>query len=159
LEAAEAILSPPDQEASALDLLQLLCRKSLLRLHPPDGPGKARRFGFYESIHEFARRKLAASGEEPATLARHAAYYLAELRAVAEEAGRGEKAALDALALEQDNVRAILTRALANASGADISDALAALLILDPFLRLRGANAPHLALQTAVISAALALPE
>src|SRR5262249_10436648 len=55
--------------------------------------------------------------------------------------------------------RAILTRALADGSGAGISDALAALLLLDPFLRLRGANAPHLALQTAVINAALALPK
>lgn len=56
LQAAEAVLAPSPQEPPALDALESLLDKSLLRAWR--GPGGQRQFGFYESIRAFGARKL-----------------------------------------------------------------------------------------------------
>ena len=67
------------------------------------------RFGMLETVREYALERLAASGEEDAARAAHAAYFLA----LAERAEphlllAGQEAWLDRLEAEHDNLRAAL---------------------------------------------------
>ena len=107
IEAAESICS--DAELPAYDVLQhlsVLVDNSLVRRldHTTDEP----RFGMLETIREYARERLGASGERDKLHRRHSEYYLA----LAEEAYpnlRGDpKQWLDRLEAEHDNLRAAL---------------------------------------------------
>jgi predicted ATPase len=73
-----------------------------------------------ETVREYAQEQLAASGEEAAERAQHAAYFLALLRE-AEVALHGptQGAWLDRLAQELDNVRAALRWFLERARDGD----------------------------------------
>ena len=66
-----------------------------------------------ETIHEYARERLEASGEEPEMAARHAAFFLnlAE-QAAAHLRGPDQQPWLDALDRELDNIRAVIRRAI-----------------------------------------------
>jgi tetratricopeptide (TPR) repeat protein len=72
-EAAETICSTQDLSRSAIfDLLAQLADKSLIIAEPGDSET---RYRFLETIREFAREKLAESGEMPAIQNQHLAYF------------------------------------------------------------------------------------
>ncbi len=78
VEAAEAVLGDRD----AYDLLQSLRDKSLVR---SEAHGGSRRFSMFESIRDFAERRLRASGEAKAVWTRHAAHFAAAAVDVGDE--------------------------------------------------------------------------
>jgi predicted ATPase/DNA-binding CsgD family transcriptional regulator len=71
--AIEAICAP-DLPIDLLDGLESLLHKSLL--YQEEGPGGEPRFIMLETIHEFARERLAESGEEQVMRDRHLEYFL-----------------------------------------------------------------------------------
>ena len=107
IEAIEAICGP-DQSRDVLDGLSSLVDKSLLRQgEAADGEP---RFAMLETIREYAREQLAASGRAGDAQRRHAAWYTA----LAEEAAGNvmstdKRIYLDRLEIEHDNLRAALT--------------------------------------------------
>ena len=107
LEAAEAIVERRDPGAPLWQMLASLVDKSLVQT---EGVGGAdRRYRMLETIREFARDRLAASGDLDAARQRHADYYLA----LAEQAepelwGPEEQAWLRRLEQEHENFRAVL---------------------------------------------------
>jgi len=127
LDAAEAVLdlSPWSQAPAAMDVVQALTDKSLLRTWVPAAHGRydieEPYFGMYLSIREYAAEKLEASGKPATRLAeeRHGRYF----------AGFGTDEAIEALslrggvkrrrelALELDNFVAACRRAVGRADG------------------------------------------
>jgi predicted ATPase/DNA-binding CsgD family transcriptional regulator/DNA-binding XRE family transcriptional regulator len=101
------ILSP-----SVLDGLASLVDKSLIQLGPQPaavGVPSEPRYGVLETIQEFGREQLAASGEDAATRCRAAAYFLALAeRAEPHLSGPEQQAWLDRLEADHDNLRAAL---------------------------------------------------
>jgi predicted ATPase len=97
LEATEAVVD------ADLDTLQSLVDKSLLRR--TDG-----RFWMLETIREYARERLAASGEEAGLRRRHALFFLSfsEAALTEIEAGNDQPGVLARLDADQDNLRAAL---------------------------------------------------
>jgi predicted ATPase/transcriptional regulator with XRE-family HTH domain len=109
LDAAVAVSSDANQLAlDALEGIASLVDKSVLRQAP--GADDEPRFGMLEIVREFALEQLAASGEEPAVRARHAAWCLALAETAGPELhyGQAEAAWLARLDAELDNVRAAL---------------------------------------------------
>ncbi|PYE55193.1 ATP-binding protein [Deinococcus yavapaiensis] len=107
VDAAEVVSGSSD----VLDEISALSEQSLVRsLRTPDATS---RFALLETIREYAREKLAASGEEQAALQRHAEYYvsLAE-RAEPHLRGHTQMAWLPLLDAEHDNTQAVISRAL-----------------------------------------------
>ena len=101
--------SPPERSVppSTLDLLASLVAKSLVR-YEGDWGGEPR-YGMFETMREYAREQLVASGQETAARRQHAVWALA----LAERVGpkvRGTDAAvwLEALEREHANLRAAL---------------------------------------------------
>jgi predicted ATPase/class 3 adenylate cyclase/Tfp pilus assembly protein PilF len=127
LEAAEAVLDLarwPDAPP-AMDAVQALVDKSLLRTWVPAGQGRYALeepyFGMYLSIHEYAVEKLRASGlgAERAAEERHGRYFSsfgtdASLDALFRHGGVRRRRAL---ALELDNLVAACRRAVARGDG------------------------------------------
>jgi non-specific serine/threonine protein kinase len=72
IEAVEAVCSP-GLPIDALDGLEFLLDKSLL--FKAEGPGGEPRFIMLETIHEYARERLAESGEQPLIRNRHLDYF------------------------------------------------------------------------------------
>jgi predicted ATPase/tetratricopeptide (TPR) repeat protein/class 3 adenylate cyclase len=134
LEAAEAVLdlSRWREAPPAMDVVQALCDKSLLRTWVPVASARydieEPFFGMYLTIREYASEKLGAAGDEARRDAetRHGAYF----------AGFGTDEELDALflhdgvrrrralALELDNVVAACRRAVLRGDGAVAAAAL-----------------------------------
>jgi tetratricopeptide (TPR) repeat protein len=108
LEAIEAICDARgDLPVDALEGVSSLLDKSLLRQE--EGPEGEPRFVMLETIHEYARERLEASGEAEEIRRLHAEYFLA----LAEEAepelsGADQLACLERLEAEHDNMRAAL---------------------------------------------------
>jgi DNA-binding CsgD family transcriptional regulator len=118
-EAAEAVCAGPLGAAdpglpagSVLDGLASLVEQSLVVQHP--GPGGEPRFGMLETIHEFSREQLTASGERESLCRRHGAYLL-QLSESARRALMGPAQAewVQRLEFEHHNLRAALDWALA----------------------------------------------
>ena len=105
-EEAESVCGPVDELGmDVLEALDSLTEKSLLTV-TEDGSGDPR-FGMLETIRDFAKERLAQSGEEEELHRRHASVFLA----VAEQAepkllGREGKRWLDRLEPDHDNYRA-----------------------------------------------------
>lgn len=117
LEAAEEIAGdlPPLTQADVLGLLRRLINKSLVTVERSAEGGT--RYRFLEAIREFARQRLAESGEEAALADRHLAWFVA----LAERAEPRLKSAqqlfwLAVLDQEQENIRAALTHSLTQGS-------------------------------------------
>ena len=112
LEAIEAVCEAQgDLPVDSLDGISSLLDKSLLRQEK--GPEGEPRFVMLETIHEYARERLEASGEAEATRRLHAEHFLA----LAEEAepglsGADQLACLERFEAEHDNFRAALTWSL-----------------------------------------------
>jgi predicted ATPase len=136
LDAADAVLSAP-----ALDRVQSLRDKSLLRAVAADAGGPAR-FSLYEAVRELAEEKLAERGELASAAARHAAHYLSLGERAAEAwAKAGSVEALDRIGDELENLLAVVERALDRGAA---TEALRALLVIDPLLSTRGPFGIHL---------------
>lgn len=107
IEAVEAVCS----EFAIEDGLVSLADKSLIEWdEAEDKP----RVTMLETIREFALERLAAEGEADAIAKAHAAYFLGLAERVGPELdGAGQIDALDTLEMERDNLRLVLTRALA----------------------------------------------
>ena len=112
LEAIEAICDARgDLPVDTLDGVSSLLDKSLLRQE--EGPESEPRFVMLETIHEYARERLQASGEAEEIRRLHAEYFLG----LAEEAelelsGADQLACLERLEAEHDNMRAALSWSL-----------------------------------------------
>ena len=96
-----------DLPLDMLDGIESLLDKNLLRRD--EGAGGEPRFGMLETIHEYARERLEASGERERLRQQHATYYLALAEAAEAELTGPESAAwLARLEAEHDNLRAVL---------------------------------------------------
>jgi predicted ATPase/DNA-binding SARP family transcriptional activator len=104
LDAAESVAG---DGLDVIDGLANLVDQSLIRLQ---GTETDPRFGMLETIHEYARDKLEASGLRANTERRHAAFFLS-LAQAAEPYLRGNPGSwVSRLQVEQDNIRAALDR-------------------------------------------------
>ena len=156
VEAAEEVLDLASHQGApwALDVVESLRDKSLLRAwEAPEFPGELR-FGMYSNIRQYAQEKLDADKPKAdATKVRHTAYYLrvgGEWADGVDTHGGLEK--LRRLALERDNLVTVFHRAKAAATPAS---AVGSLLALDPVLSTRGPFGVHLQwLDEAIASAA-----
>ena len=112
LEMAERVCGPADDLGEdVVDVLGALVDQSLVRVD--DGAADPR-FTMLETIREYAAEQLAAAGETDAIAERHGLAYL-ELaeRAAPELGGADQRAWLDRLEREHDNMRAALDWAVA----------------------------------------------
>ncbi len=155
LAAAERVLdlSPWPAAPAAMDVVQALLDKSLLRSWGSAGSGRLQveepHFGMYVSIHTYARERLHDSGGAGAAEARHGHCY-AELGAtLAQQAvrERDSRRVLQALAAERDNLLAACRRALGRA---DAATAAACLAGAWPVLQAQGPMTVALALGAAL---------
>ncbi len=156
LDALDAVCNADrDLGVDVLAGTEALVSHSLLQQR--EGPGGDARFWLLETIHEYAREQLAASGEEPALRDYHLAYFLTLAEAAEKQLeGPQQTVWLEALAAEHDNLRAALAWALPGPQP-DLGLRLAAAIW--PFWGLHG----HLAegrtwLARAVLESATALP-
>lgn len=103
LAAATAVV--PNPGIDLLDEIISLGDKGLI--HPLTGSAPEPRFGMLETIREYGRERLTASGEAEDADRRHAAYYLALAERLAPlHVGPHPVAWLDRLAADHDNFRA-----------------------------------------------------
>jgi predicted ATPase len=153
-EAAERVmdLSALPEAPNAVGAIGALLGKSLLLARPHRG---SQRFSMYESIRDYSKAKLDALGLTAAARQRHAKYYLEVGRAWAlalEQ--RADQSARAKLIVEQENLFAVFRRAVsAPLPTAELaSQAIVALLALDPLLEVQGPFDEHLAMaETAVL--------
>ena len=112
LEAIEAIcVAKGDLPVDALEGVSFLLDKSLLRQE--EGLEGEPRFVMLETIHEYARERLEASGEAEEIKRLHAEYFLALAEGAEPElTGPDQLACLERLEAEHDNMRAALTWSL-----------------------------------------------
>jgi predicted ATPase len=108
LESVEAVCDTKgDLDLDLLDGMASMVDKSLLQ--QVEQPSNESRFVMLETIREYAREKLEASGEEPLTRRAHAAYCLVLAEEETTEQGGAQGAEwLERFALEHDNFRAAL---------------------------------------------------
>jgi hypothetical protein len=108
LDAAEAIGAGEGLERyQILDLLTQLVNKSLVIVEQPQ-TGEAR-YRLLDTIHQYAREKLAATAEHAAVRQRHLLFYLQLAERAEPELQQSEQAVwFDRLEIENDNLRAAL---------------------------------------------------
>lgn len=103
-----------------------LVSKSLVLMDAQVTPA---RYGLLETVRAYGRRKLLASGEEPAVLARHRAWYLRWAEQVEPMLATADDPWLDRVEAEHDNLRAAIEASL------DAGDADAALRLPSALFR------------------------
>ncbi len=110
VDAAEAVVADDCRIAAAsgeiLEGLIALLDQSLVQ-QTPQADGEPR-FGMLETIRDYAREQLSASGEEPAMWQRHAEFFLALAEQAAVLVEVGDQQWLDRLDPERENLRAAL---------------------------------------------------
>ncbi len=133
-EAAVAVIGGPN--GTALELLQALHDRSLLRSVPVEELPGERRLHLFESIRAFAADKRRAAGLEEAVVRAHERHYLEVAGAWARDIdGPNGVVQRRRLALEIDNLLAIAERPIAAGEGtAEIAPRLEAALFLDAIL-------------------------
>lgn len=154
LEAAEAVCADTTgRDREVVDGISALLDQSLVRRMVEAGrPGRLR-VAMVEAIREFAAERLALEPDAAAVRERHARHYLA----LAEEArpklgGEDQRAWLDRLELEHDNLRAAIDWAIERPA---IGIALQLVVALWRFWQKRG----HLLEAEARLASVLALPD
>ncbi len=112
LEAVDAVCGTGDRSFDALDTLQSLVDKSLVRVAADTDTRP--RFTMLETIREYAVEQLQARDDKEDTYQRHAAYYVQFVeRAERELVGPEQVQWLNHLAVEHDNIRHALGWAVA----------------------------------------------
>jgi predicted ATPase len=138
IDAAHAVCgeSPVTEVEAGLEALAL---QSLVQTSPV---GDEPRFTMLETIGEFAKEQLEASGEAPEVTGRHTDYFrrLAE-EALAQSEGLAREAWFDRLEADLDNLRAAIDRA---AGSGHLEEALAIAAALRPFWLQRNHSAEGL---------------
>ena len=134
LGAAAAVFDPgAAPERGALDLLQALHDKSLLRVTAPEASPEDHRFSLLESVREYAAERLRERGATADAEERHARWYVAiGARLRADVDGPAGAEALRRLTLESENLLAVPERTSSPAA------AVGALLALEPVFDARG---------------------
>ena len=152
LDAVEVVCNAAgDLPIDPLDGVGSLLDKSLLRQE--EGTGGEPRLVMLETIHEYARERLEASGEGEALQGEHLAYFLALAeQAEAELGGAAQVAWLERLEAEHDNLRAALQGAL------DAGEAERALRLASALARFWDQRS-YLSEGRQWLAAALALPD
>jgi len=111
VEGVEAVCEPQERGLDAVDGISSLHDKSLVRRD--DGAAGGLRVVMLETIREYARERLHASGEAADVRRRHAAFFLDLARRAAEHLyGREQTEWLQLLDRELDNFRAVIGWAL-----------------------------------------------
>ena len=110
--AAEAVAAAePVDGPRVVELLARLVEKSLV-VRNADNTGYGR-YHLLETLHEFASRRLADSGDAATLRDRHAHFYLARVERIQQRVEGSEQAAqLDALERDLDNIRTAITRCI-----------------------------------------------
>ena len=143
LEAAEHILDISSflQAPPVFEIIQALRQKSILRSFRSLESNGRLRFGMYVTVQEYAREKFQLLALREAVYQRHSAYYVKLGRKLAPRfpGGGGDKG-LRHLAVEQENLRAILKWSVAHEPPTRESAnlGLEAALALDPLFTTRG---------------------
>lgn len=150
LAAAGAVCGFEPLDDDVLDLLSSLVEKSLVQFLETDDGG---RYRMLETLRDYAREKLAGSGEEATTAARHCEQFFT----LTKQARNGMRGAAQAewiqrLETDLDNVRAAFTHALGGAVDPLIAMKMCNALL--SFWTLRGYTSEGMVLTRA----ALALP-
>jgi predicted ATPase/transcriptional regulator with XRE-family HTH domain len=115
-----SVATPPKAKPSPPSVLEGLASLGDLSLIRVDQSGPEPRYGMLETIREFARERLADSGEEALLRQAHAAYFLglAEQGKAHLYGGAGQRDWLQRLEIEHPNFRAALDTLAANDDGA-----------------------------------------
>ena len=152
LEAAEAVLPDTGQSedtvlsaGAVFEAVTALVDRSLLTTEERSG---SMRYGMLESVHQFARRRLAEAGEQDALSQRHLAW-LIDYAGQADPDGPDQEAWLDLLEADLENIRAGLEWGLTRPGS---SQALALAGAAASFWHVRG----HASLGRGWLDAALA---
>nr|MCU0952735.1 hypothetical protein [Burkholderiaceae bacterium] len=151
LEAVEQVAgTDPLDPLDAMDLLGSLVEKSLVM---PDERAAGTRYRMLETIRDYAREKLAGSGERDAIAARHCEHFFALAKAM-RDGLRGQAQAdwLQRGEADHDNLRAAMTLALGGTVDPFIAVKMA--VAMQGFWMLRG----YIAEGRAYVRSALALP-
>lgn len=113
LEAVEAVCGPSSElGGDVLDGLMALVDQSLVKVDET-GAGEPR-FRLLDTIRAYAAEQLEADGERTPIEDRHRDWYVGLVeRAATELSGSGQRAWLDRLEVEHDDIRAVLDRAVA----------------------------------------------
>jgi predicted ATPase/DNA-binding CsgD family transcriptional regulator len=136
LEAAEVVGGAGGEDGMRiLDGVASLVSHSLL--HKIEEDGAEPRYAMLETIREYAREQLDASGETEETRRRHATFYLAFGEAIAARLGGAAMAeTLTELSTELPNLRTALAWSIE--PGGDVDAGLRVASALSPFWRFRG---------------------
>jgi predicted ATPase len=149
LTSAEATMSLDRDAPPVIDVLQSLREKSLL--HSESTSGELR-FAMYESIRAYASEMQSADVRRE-TQIRHARHFVTVGRAWSDAVHRdGGTRALHRLMAELENLIAVAERGLERADADGASDALRAVLALEPVIDARGLDARTLALLDATLA-------
>jgi predicted ATPase len=112
LRSIEAVCCGPGLDGDAFAQVEELVHKSLLRVAEVPGGGEPR-FSMLETIREYARERLADSGEENEVLRRHAEFFLNLALDAEPHLTSGRRFPyLVALETDLDNLRAVIARSL-----------------------------------------------
>lgn len=127
----------------ALDVVQSLVERSLVRTYESaDAPGELR-YRLYESVRDYAAERLDEMGQLAATESRHAEHYAALARRLRHEMdGRRAAGALARLSLETENLVAVHQRACQSKDALAARRALSVAVALEPLLCSRGPLPP-----------------
>jgi predicted ATPase len=135
LEAAEAVCNADgDLDVDVLDEIEALVDNNLL---VSSEAGGELRFGMLGTIRDYARERLAASGEEAVVRRHHARYYLDLTMTIEPQSRTAERVRwLDRLEVEHDNLRAAL--AWSQSPGGDVETGFQLAILLGWFWQARG---------------------